>query len=81
MITRKADQEYLRILKLAADTMESEVDVALQLLMETGEKFDHEDVRCLVQKDQQVVPDMPAFSVSLSDYDGLLSSNLKEAIL
>ena len=41
----RADVEYVRILHLAATTMESMVDSALALLLEAGEPFDYAAVR------------------------------------
>ena len=43
----RADAEYVRILHLAATTMESTVDSALTLLLETGRPFDYAEVRDL----------------------------------
>ena len=41
----RTDVEYLRILHLAATTMESTVDSALALLLEAGEPFDYATVK------------------------------------
>ena len=41
----RTDVEYLRILHLAATTMESTVDSALSLLLEAGEPFDYATVK------------------------------------
>ena len=41
----RADVEYVRILHLAATTMESTVDSALALLLEAGRPFDYAAVR------------------------------------
>ena len=41
----RADVEYVRILHLAATTMECTVDSALALLLETGEPFDYGTAR------------------------------------
>ena len=40
----RADVEYVRILHLAATTMEATVDSALSLLLEAGEPFDYAQV-------------------------------------
>jgi len=79
MVTYRADSEYVRILKLAADTMESEVGAALELLLEQGLSFDSNDVRDLVQVEGPQVPEMPALAVDLVEYDGLLQNYLEEA--
>ncbi len=72
--TDRADLEYLRILKLAAQTMESEVEAALELLMGSMQKFDSADVWDLVVDQKPQVPEMPAFEVHLKEYDGLLQN-------
>ena len=41
----RADVEYVRMLHLAATTMESTVDSALALLLEAGEPFDYATVK------------------------------------
>ena len=41
----RADVEYVRILHLAATTMEATVDSALPLLLEAGQPFDYAEVR------------------------------------
>jgi hypothetical protein len=70
----RADVEYVRILQLAATTMEADVDRALALLMENGHPFGFLDVRDLAAP---VRPQMP-FMVSLvapdlKIYDALLA--------
>lgn len=68
----KTDLEYLRILFLAATTMESEVEQALTLLLESGERVTADAVKELVQPTQQRAPEMAAFAVELGLYDALL---------
>ena len=53
----RADVEYVRILHLAATTMEATVDSALSLLLEAGESFDYAEVRDLAEPK---VPEAPA---------------------
>jgi hypothetical protein len=78
---RKAALAYLRILHLAASTMETEVEVALHLVMEDGLPITMENVKDLVDVDTQPAPpQMDAFEVDLSGYDALLPMN-KEAAL
>jgi transposase len=67
-----AEKSYLRILKLAADTMESDVEAALSLLLEGGGVFSYEDVQTLVGSAKPEVPHIARFSVRLVDYDVLL---------
>ena len=45
----RADVEYVRILHLAATTMESQVSTALEISLATGERFDYADIQALVQ--------------------------------
>ena len=69
---RKADLEYIRILHLAASTMESEVEAALQLLQDEQQPPYADSVKALVAPRQVEVPDLPAPEVELSEYDQLL---------
>ena len=73
----RADVEYVRILHLAATTMEANVDSALSLLLETGQPFDYAEVRELAEPK---VPEAPALVLSgkpdLKIYDGLLTVSL-----
>jgi hypothetical protein len=69
----RADVEYVRILHLAATTLESEVETALQLLLETRKPFEYGDVSSLVDSTPRptmghirpLIPD-------LSHFDNLL---------
>ena len=70
----RADVEYVRILHLAATTMESTVDSALALLLEAGEPFDYATVKELANP---APPRAPVLSLSgmpdLRVYDSLLA--------
>jgi hypothetical protein len=70
--TPRADLEYLRILHLAASTMEAEVEAALELL---GEEVPlYERVKSLVQPARpSAVPAVPVPVVDLHGYDVLLA--------
>ena len=72
--------EYVRILHLAATTMEATGDSALSLLLETGESFDYAVVRELAEPK---VPEAPALTLSgqpdLKVYDRLLTGSLAAA--
>ena len=76
----RADVEYVRILHLAATTMEATVDSALSLLLEAGESFDYAEVRDLAEPK---VPEAPALTLSgqpdLKIYDRLLTVSLAAA--
>ena len=73
----RADVEYVRILHLAATTMEANVDSALSLLLEAGKPFDYAEVRDLAEPKP---PAAPALVLSgkpdLKIYDGLLTGSL-----
>ena len=69
---RQADLEYLRILQLASQTMESEVQAALELLLTAGELPRAVQVRELVEPSTHDVPDLPVPVVDLNGYDKLL---------
>jgi hypothetical protein len=70
----RADIEYVRVLHLAASTMESEVERALLRLLEEGRPFDYLRVRDLAAPAKPQVPEIPAPAVpDLTIYDQLLS--------
>jgi transposase len=70
--TRAADIEYLRILHLAASTMECEVEAALVLLLEEGTAPDSDRVKRLMRTDQPEIPNMVVLEPDLTAYDDLL---------
>ena len=70
---RKADIAYLRILRLAARGMESEVSAALERLLATPERWDETDVEHLLQPEPVPVPHLACGQVHLQQYDQLLS--------
>lgn len=69
---RDADLEYLRILHLAARTLESRVEQALVTLLEADILPVADEVKSRVAPEPRAVPDIPAPVVSLTEYDGLL---------
>ena len=74
----RADVEYVRILHLAATTMESEVDRALELLLEAGSPFDYATVRELAAPARPDVPELTSPGVvDLRVYDGLLAAGVR----
>jgi hypothetical protein len=70
---RRADLTYLRVLRLAARTMESEVCAVLELLVATSEPWDETDVERLVEPEAIPVPQLVCGEVHLQHYDQLLS--------
>ena len=69
---RKADIAYLRILRLAARKMESEVAAALERLLATADRWDETDVEQILQPDPIHVPQLACGQVHLRQYDQLL---------
>ncbi|MBM4355171.1 MAG: IS21 family transposase [Deltaproteobacteria bacterium] len=78
MTNYRAAKEYLLILKLAADTMESQVETALELLLDSGKSFVADDVRALAGPERPELPAMAPLVVQLADYDALLGMALQE---
>jgi hypothetical protein len=70
---RKADLTYLRVLRLAAREMESEVAAALETLLETPDRWIETDVERLLQPEPIPVPQLACGPVHLQQYDELLS--------
>jgi hypothetical protein len=68
----KSDVEYLRLLHLAARTMESEVEVALELFLAEGILPLCDDVKPLVERSESEVPELAVPVVDLAAYDELL---------
>jgi hypothetical protein len=71
--TRRADLEYLRVLHLAASTLESEVEASLARLLAAGTLTSAEQVKREVTPGQTAIPELSAPVVDLSSYDSLLA--------
>jgi hypothetical protein len=69
---RKADITYLRILRLAARKMESDVAAALERLLARPERWDETDVEHMLQPEPIHVPHLACGQVHLQQYDQLL---------
>jgi len=69
---RQADLEYLRVLHLAASTMQCEVETALELLLAEDRLPTVDAVRSLVVEREPEVPAMEPLAVDLASYDELL---------
>jgi hypothetical protein len=69
------DLEYLRILHLAASTIEADVDVALTLLLAEGHPITADTVKALVATPKAAieVPTLAPSTVDLGSYDALLA--------
>lgn len=75
----RADLEYVRILHLAASTMESDVAAALELLLSEGHVPVYEAVRSLLSDSRPTVPQIEVPAVDLTVYDGLLGAGKEVA--
>jgi hypothetical protein len=64
--------DYVRILHLAATTMESNVEGALTLLLEGGAPFDSVDVKQLVEPREPDIPEIDVGEPDLAPYDELI---------
>jgi hypothetical protein len=70
----RADIEYVRILHLAASTMEADVERALTALLEGGQPFDYVAVKNAVAPPTSSVPTLSVPSApDLLAYDALLA--------
>lgn len=68
----RADIEYVRVLHLAASTMESQVEWALSQLLQTEGRFDYARVKALAAPEERVVPEVHIPAPDLGQYDQLL---------
>ena len=69
----RADVEYVRILHLAASTLEARVEQALSQLLLTGRSFDYAVVQELAAPTPPQIPQLPLLSApDLKVYDALL---------
>jgi hypothetical protein len=73
---RKADLIYLRILKMAAEGLETDVAEALEILLASPTTWDDHSVAELVQPITASIPDLQQQAVNLSLYDQLLSQEV-----
>ena len=69
-----ASLQYLRILQLAAQTLESEVETAVRLLLDEGLVPDVDRVGDLVGPRQVEIPDQQPLQPNPADFDALLTS-------
>jgi len=73
---RQADIEYLRILHLAASTMESDVEVVLDMLLDQGMTPTKDAVKSLLADEKPKIPELNIPKVDLNEYDALIAANL-----
>jgi len=67
-----ASLEYIKILRLAAQSMESEVSVALEAFLSEGETPDYDRVVAVVAPKPPECPELSVLQVDLREYDALL---------
>lgn len=72
----EADREYLRVLHLAASTLESEVESVLEQLLAAGEVPSFEQVRPRLESSRPQTPEMEPLRVELEEYNALLSQEV-----
>ena len=72
--SERAEVEYVRILHLAASTMEAHVEKALMVLLERGQPFDYVAVKAIAQPEEPTVPHVAIGVPDLTQWDGLLES-------
>lgn len=70
---QRADVEYVRVLHLAATTMESQVEAALVGLLEAGQPFDYAAVQAAVVPDRPAIPEVRIAPPDLAMYDRLVA--------
>lgn len=73
-VERVADLEYVRILHLAASTSQADVELALELALNTGSRFNVETVRALLRPTAPAVPQVEIGAPCLESYDRLLTA-------
>ena len=69
----RADLEYVRILHLAADTLEGPVERALEQLLATGEPFDYAALKAIAKPEPVAVPALRIPAPDLGVYDAMLA--------
>jgi hypothetical protein len=69
----RADVEYVRILHLAASTMQSDVELALETILASNERPDFAAVKALAAPEKPTIPIVHIPPPDLSVYDGLLA--------
>jgi transposase len=73
----RADVEYVRILRLAADPLEGPVERALEQLLALGSAFDYAAVQAIAKPEPTRVPTIRLPAPDLGVYDALLSGGAR----
>lgn len=69
----RADVEYVRILHLAASTMEHDVERALETILARGDRPDFASVKALAAPEKPLIPSVHIPAPDLAVYDRLLA--------
>ena len=69
----RADVEYVRILHLAASTMQADVEHALEAILARGERPDFATVKALAAPEKPLIPEINIPAPDLAVYDALLA--------
>jgi hypothetical protein len=69
----RADVEYVRILHLAASTIEARVEAVLVELLNEGARFDYVAVKARVKPEEPTIPAIAPYKPDLHVYDGLIA--------
>jgi hypothetical protein len=70
---QRADVEYVRVLHLAASTMESSVETALDDLLARNESFDYAALRSAITPQRPTLPEIRIGTPDLDSYDRLIA--------
>ena len=70
---QRADVEYVRVLHLAASTMESQVETALSELLERNQPFDYVMLKEMVEPVRPDIPEILIAAPDLKIYDQLIA--------
>ena len=73
----RADVEYVRILHLAASTMETTVERRLSELLERALPFEYTDVKGATSPDRPAVPELAIGALDFGAYDALLTGAMR----
>lgn len=68
----RADIDYVRVLHLAASTMQADVEIALATLLEQGRRPDYAAVKALAAPEKTAIPVVHIPAPDFADYDRLL---------
>jgi len=70
---QRADVEYVRVLHLAASTMESRVDTVLAEILDRGEPFDYAAIKAAITPERPAIPEVQIAPPDLTIYDRLVA--------